>query len=82
MQRLIRNVLRFPTRTWKSLKQITDPAWQLQRTADREVPTWWPTSLYQQLLALEGFTSKPELHFLVYLASQCPVDGCWVEIGA
>lgn len=82
MNRLLKNVIRFPKRAWKSLKQITDPAYQLQRAADREVPTWWTESLYQQLASLEGFTSMPELHFLAYMASQSPSTGLWVEIGA
>lgn len=82
MNRLLKNVLRLPKRTWNGIRQITDPAYRLQRAADHEVPTWWPASLYQQLVSLEGFTSKPELHFLVYMATQSPSTGLWVEIGA
>ncbi|HMO37458.1 MAG TPA: class I SAM-dependent methyltransferase [Gemmatales bacterium] len=82
MQRVLRNVLRFPKRTWKGIRQISDPTYRFQRAADRVVPGWWAEPLYRQLLTLPGFTSRAELHLLVYLASLAPQQGVWVEIGA
>jgi predicted O-methyltransferase YrrM len=82
MQRLIRNLARLPLRAVQGMSQLISPVHRLQRKADRVVPRLFGAERLVELLAIPGFSSRRELHLLVYLATEAPTGGCFLEIGA
>ena len=82
MRRILRNLVRLPVRTCKSLWQWRSPAYRLQRQADRDVAGWIDPQRRAAMNTVPGFSSEHELHLLAHLVRHAPPTGCIVEIGA
>src|SRR5262245_26563044 len=61
MRRILKNLMRLPTRTFKSLWQWRSPAYRLQRQARAAVNRWLGPERRKHLLQVPGFSSEPEL---------------------
>lgn len=82
LSRMLRNVVRVPARSLRTLAHAFSPAYRLQFQANWAVPRWLPRERYEKLLSIPGTSSAREARLLAYLASQAPAGGCFVEIGA
>jgi predicted O-methyltransferase YrrM len=82
MNRLMRNLIRLPRRALDGLARRRDPAYRLQRDADRMVRRWIVPARLRELESIPGNTSARKCRLLAHLATQAPQGGCIVEIGA
>jgi predicted O-methyltransferase YrrM len=78
----LKNALVFPKRLARGLLRFMDPAYTLQRQANREIPRLLGEACFAQLQTVPGTSSAREGKLLAYLAWKAPQQGCLVEIGA
>ena len=81
IRRIVRNALRLPSRTWRTLRRRLNPEFDLERQA-KAVPGWFAPDYLAQLDGIPGMCAARVGWLLASLATQAPPGGVIVEIGA